>query len=59
LDYSSQDVSAIDLNMGCPKPFSLLGGMGAALLSKADEVKEVCFHNFYSFAINFIKWHIH
>jgi tRNA-dihydrouridine synthase 2 len=33
------DVSAIDINMGCPKPFSLTGGMGAALLSKPDLVK--------------------
>lgn len=27
-----QDVSGIDLNMGCPKLFSILGKMGAALL---------------------------
>ncbi|KAG8878779.1 hypothetical protein FRB98_005992 [Tulasnella sp. 332] len=32
----SQDVSGIDLNCGCPKPFSTLGGMGAALLSTPD-----------------------
>lgn len=30
------DVSGIDLNCGCPKPFSTLGGMGAALLSTPD-----------------------
>ncbi|XP_071450145.1 tRNA-dihydrouridine(20) synthase [NAD(P)+]-like [Hetaerina americana] len=30
------DVAAIDVNMGCPKEFSLKGGMGAALLSKPD-----------------------
>lgn len=41
----SNDVSAIDVNMGCPKPFSLLGGMGAALLSKPELVKEVIFLN--------------
>jgi len=29
LDY----VSEININMGCPKPFSIQGGMGAALLS--------------------------
>ena len=26
------DVDGIDINMGCPKKFSILGGMGAALL---------------------------
>ncbi|XP_046400551.1 tRNA-dihydrouridine(20) synthase [NAD(P)+]-like [Ischnura elegans] len=31
-----EDVAAIDINMGCPKEFSLKGGMGAALLSKPD-----------------------
>ncbi|KAE9555449.1 hypothetical protein FO519_001304 [Halicephalobus sp. NKZ332] len=36
-----QDIAAIDVNMGCPKPFSISGGMGAALLSKPDIVKEV------------------
>jgi tRNA-dihydrouridine synthase 2 len=28
-----QDVDAIDVNMGCPKKFSVSGGMGSALLS--------------------------
>jgi tRNA-dihydrouridine synthase 2 len=28
-----QDIDAIDLNMGCPKKFSVSGGMGSALLS--------------------------
>ncbi|PFH36115.1 dihydrouridine synthase (dus) protein [Besnoitia besnoiti] len=28
----SQDVAAVDVNMGCPKSFSIKGGMGAALL---------------------------
>ncbi|CEM11649.1 unnamed protein product [Vitrella brassicaformis CCMP3155] len=28
-----QDVCAVDVNMGCPKSFSVKGGMGAALLS--------------------------
>jgi tRNA-dihydrouridine synthase 2 len=30
------DVAGIDLNCGCPKPFSTTGGMGAALLSTPD-----------------------
>lgn len=33
------DVAAIDINMGCPKEFSLKGGMGAALLSDPDRAK--------------------
>ena len=28
----AKDVAAIDINMGCPKKFSMQGGMGAALL---------------------------
>ena len=31
-----QDVDVIDLNCGCPKPFSLKGKMGAALLEDPD-----------------------
>lgn len=31
-----RDVSAIDINMGCPKKFSVSGGMGSALLSDPD-----------------------
>lgn len=34
-----QDVIAIDFNFGCPKSFSLSGGMGAALLDKPDQIK--------------------
>ena len=30
--HVEQDVAGIDVNMGCPKKFSLSGGMGAALL---------------------------
>ena len=30
------DVAAVDLNMGCPKPYSIKGGMGAALLGRPD-----------------------
>jgi len=36
-----QDIDGIDINMGCPKPFSLKGGMGAALLSKPDKVLDI------------------
>lgn len=32
-----QDVAGIDINMGCPKDFSLKGGMGAALLFHPDK----------------------
>ncbi|KAG7202372.1 hypothetical protein KM043_018695 [Ampulex compressa] len=39
------DVAGIDINMGCPKRFSILGGMGAALLKDppkaADILKEL------------------
>lgn len=30
------DVAGVDLNCGCPKPFSTLGGMGANLLTAPD-----------------------
>ncbi|KRY60575.1 tRNA-dihydrouridine(20) synthase [NAD(P)+]-like [Trichinella britovi] len=36
-----QDVAGIDVNMGCPKPFSLLGGMGAALLEQREKVRSI------------------
>jgi len=29
-------IDAVDMNMGCPKPFSTTGGMGAALLDTPD-----------------------
>ncbi|XP_060517088.1 tRNA-dihydrouridine(20) synthase [NAD(P)+]-like isoform X2 [Cylas formicarius] len=35
------DVAGIDINMGCPKEFSLKGGMGAALLSQPDKAVEI------------------
>uniref|UniRef100_F1L5T2 tRNA-dihydrouridine synthase 2-like protein n=1 Tax=Ascaris suum TaxID=6253 RepID=F1L5T2_ASCSU len=35
------DIAAIDVNMGCPKLFSLTGGMGAALLTQPDKIKEM------------------
>lgn len=35
------DVAGIDINMGCPKEFSIKGGMGAALLANASKAKEI------------------
>ncbi|KAJ2854407.1 tRNA-dihydrouridine synthase 2 [Coemansia erecta] len=32
------DVSGVDLNCGCPKKFSVAGGMGAALMSDPDRL---------------------
>lgn len=32
------DVAGIDVNSGCPKPFSVSGGMGAALLRTPDKL---------------------
>ncbi|KAG2358799.1 hypothetical protein BDR07DRAFT_1521775 [Suillus spraguei] len=34
--YTKSDVSGVDLNCGCPKPFSTHAGMGAALLTNPD-----------------------
>ena len=34
-------VSEININMGCPKSFSVSGGMGAALLSKPEEAAAI------------------
>lgn len=34
----AQDVAGIDVNAGCPKPFSTSGGMGAALLKTPDKL---------------------
>jgi len=36
-----KDVDAIDVNMGCPKGFSLKGGMGAALLTQPEKIKAI------------------
>ncbi|XP_050049246.1 tRNA-dihydrouridine(20) synthase [NAD(P)+]-like isoform X1 [Dermacentor andersoni] len=36
-----KDVAGIDVNMGCPKEFSIKGGMGAALLTQTDKVKAI------------------
>ncbi len=35
------DVSAIDINMGCPKGYSTSLGIGAALLTKVEVAKEI------------------
>lgn len=35
----SKDVTGVDFNFGCPKSFSLKGGMGAAMLSKPDDIR--------------------
>lgn len=35
------DVAGIDVNMGCPKEFSIKGGMGAALMSNPDTAKSI------------------
>ncbi|KAL1291956.1 hypothetical protein HN51_060436 [Arachis hypogaea] len=37
----AKDVAAIDVNMGCPKSFSVHGGMGSALLSKPDLIHDI------------------
>ncbi|XP_014481075.1 PREDICTED: tRNA-dihydrouridine(20) synthase [NAD(P)+]-like [Dinoponera quadriceps] len=36
-----KDVAGIDVNMGCPKNFSIVGGMGAALLSKPQQASSI------------------
>ncbi|XP_075214578.1 dihydrouridine synthase 2 isoform X2 [Lycorma delicatula] len=35
------DVAAVDVNMGCPKEFSVKGGMGAALLCNPDKAEAI------------------
>ncbi|KAJ7381893.1 tRNA-dihydrouridine(20) synthase [NAD(P)+]-like protein [Desmophyllum pertusum] len=35
------DVAGIDVNMGCPKDYSVKGGMGAALLTQPDNVHKI------------------
>ncbi|XP_059300190.1 uncharacterized protein LOC132052596 [Lycium ferocissimum] len=36
-----KDVAAVDVNMGCPRSFSVSGGMGAALLSKPELIHDI------------------
>lgn len=33
--------AGVDVNMGCPKSFSVDGGMGVALMSKPDDVVDI------------------
>jgi tRNA-dihydrouridine synthase 2 len=35
------DISGVDVNMGCPKTFSIQGGMGAALMNNMDNAKSI------------------
>ncbi|KAJ7943810.1 tRNA-dihydrouridine synthase [Quillaja saponaria] len=35
------DVAAVDINMGCPKSFSVSGGMGSALLTKPELIHDI------------------
>ncbi|XP_078688741.1 tRNA-dihydrouridine(20) synthase [NAD(P)+]-like [Branchiostoma floridae x Branchiostoma belcheri] len=35
------DVAGIDVNMGCPKEYSTKGGMGAALLSNPEKIRQI------------------
>lgn len=35
------DVAGIDVNMGCPKDFSMLGGMGASLLFDPQKATDI------------------
>lgn len=41
LAYREKDVAGFDVNMGCPKDFSISGGMGAALLTQPEKVKDI------------------
>ena len=36
-----KDVDGLDVNMGCPKSFSMKGGMGAALLSQPNKIESI------------------
>lgn len=35
------DIAALDINMGCPKEFSIKGGMGVALLGKPENAVKI------------------
>lgn len=39
-----KDVSGIDINMGCPKDYSVKGGMGAALLKDPCKIAKIISH---------------
>lgn len=51
------DVAAIDINMGCPKSFSLSGGMGAALLSKPELIHDVLKFTVLFYYLNILEIH--
>lgn len=36
-----QDIAAFDVNMGCPKEFSIKGGMGSALLTQPEKIQDI------------------
>ena len=36
-----KDVDGIDINMGCPKKFSVSGGMGSALLKDIERASDI------------------
>ena len=40
-EHVGPDVRAIDINMGCPVKFSLQGGMGSALLTQPEKVRDI------------------
>ncbi len=50
-----KDVAGIDINMGCPKKFSIQGGMGSALLDHPEKVKQVR----YRFDISSLFYFVH
>ena len=35
------DIGGVDVNMGCPKKFSVQGGMGAALMRNPDNAEKI------------------
>lgn len=41
LHFRENDVAGIDINMGCPKEFSVKGGMGAALLKDLKKAQAI------------------
>lgn len=43
--YSRNDVIGIDINMGCPKHFSIHGNMGSMLLTVPDLAVKVIILN--------------
>lgn len=50
-----KDVAGIDINMGCPKKFSIQGGMGSALLEHPDKVKQVLKQYSYPLLIHSVR----